>query len=280
MQIPPEVKSFIKSALKEDIGKGDITTELLIPEGHRSTAVLTAKSPFVLAGLPIAEEVFRTFEKNVEFIAMTKEGQKIKKSTVIVKVTGKTRTLLSCERVALNILQRLSGIATLTDKFVKKIQETNVTILDTRKTTPGMRWLEKYAVRTGGGTNHRFGLYDGVLIKDNHIEAAGGIKKAVSLAKKGRHGLKIEVEAENIKDVKDALESGADIVMLDNMSIREIKDAVQLTEKRAALEVSGNVSMDNVLELARTGVDFISIGALTHSAPAADISMKFLREVP
>jgi nicotinate-nucleotide pyrophosphorylase (carboxylating) len=197
---------------------------------------------------------------------------------VLARISGRTRSLLAGERVALNILQRLSGIATLTNKFVKKVEGLEVKILDTRKTTPGMRYLEKYAVRTGGGHNHRFGLYDGILIKDNHIEAAGGIKSAVAKAKENFR-TKIEIEAESLKDVKDAVQAGADIIMLDNMSVRDIKKAVKIAGKKAQLEVSGNVAMDKVRRLAETGVDFISIGALTHSAPAApaaDISMKLV----
>jgi nicotinate-nucleotide pyrophosphorylase (carboxylating) len=275
--IPHAVRKFIREALKEDIGKGDITTELVVPKKNRSTAVLTAKSGFVLAGLPFAEEVFRSVEKSIAFEPFSEEGGRVRKSTVLARITGRTRTLLSCERVALNILQRLSGIATGTSMVVRKVQGTGVTILDTRKTTPGMRWLEKYAVRTGGGANHRFGLYDAVLIKDNHIEAAGGIREAVALSKKGRQ-MKVEVEAENLKDVRDALEAGADTIMLDNMPLESIREAVKITDRKAALEVSGNVSLDNVRELAETGVDFISVGALTHSAAAADISMKLLAQ--
>jgi nicotinate-nucleotide pyrophosphorylase (carboxylating) len=275
MDIPVQVREFLKLALEEDIGAGDITSGLLIPEDNRASAVLVAKGSFTLAGLPFAEEVFMSLDKEIKFTYLSEEGSIVKKSTVLARISGRTRSLLAGERVALNILQRLSGIATLTNKFVKKVEGLEVKILDTRKTTPGMRYLEKYAVRTGGGHNHRFGLYDGILIKDNHIEAAGGIKSAVAKAKENFR-TKIEIEAESLKDVKDAVQAGADIIMLDNMSVRDIKKAVKIAGKKAQLEVSGNVAMDKVRRLAETGVDFISIGALTHSAPAADISMKLV----
>jgi nicotinate-nucleotide pyrophosphorylase (carboxylating) len=276
LHIPSHVREFIKSALEEDIGTGDITTELLIPGAQRSLAVLIAKNSFVLAGMPFAVEVFRAFGEDVTFESMCEEGSRVKKATVLANISGSTTALLTCERVALNILQRLSGIATVTSRFVKKTEGLNVSILDTRKTTPGMRYMEKYAVRAGGGENHRSGLYDGILIKDNHIESAGGIGNAVALAKKGSHLMKVEVEAENIKDVREALKAGADIIMLDNMTVADIKKAVGIVGGKAIIEASGNVSLDNVRAIAETGVDLISVGALTHSAPSADISMKLV----
>lgn len=278
MDIPLQVKEFLRSALEEDIGTGDITSNLLVPEEHRASAVFVAKGSFILAGLPFTKEVFMNLDRDMKFAYLSEEGSSVRKSTVLARISGRTRSLLAGERVALNILQRLSGIATLTNRFVKKIEGLDVRILDTRKTTPGMRYLEKYAVRTGGGDNHRFGLYDGILIKDNHIEAAGGIKSAVARARENFRA-RIEVEAESLKDVKDAIQAGADIIMLDNMSIKDIKAAVRIAGKKAQLEVSGNVTLDKVRRLAETGVDFISIGALTHSAPAADISMKLVETI-
>jgi nicotinate-nucleotide pyrophosphorylase (carboxylating) len=275
MEIPLRVKEFIRSALEEDIGVGDMTSGLLVPEEHRASGVLVAKSGFMLAGLLFAEEVFRSLDSDIKFTQLAEEGSRVKKSAVLARITGRTQSLLAGERVALNILQRLSGVATLTNRFVKKVEDLDVRILDTRKTTPGMRYLEKYAVRIGGGYNHRFGLYDGILIKDNHIEAAGGIKNAVAQARENFRD-KIEVEAESLKDVKDAVQAGADIIMLDNMSVKDMKAAVRIAGKKAKLEASGNVTIDNVRRLAETGVDYISVGALTHSAPAADISMKIV----
>jgi nicotinate-nucleotide pyrophosphorylase (carboxylating) len=255
MRLPPHVTDFIEQALEEDMGSGDITTNMLVPEGHASTARLVAKSGFVLAGLPVAREVFMRVNGSLVFNALREEGSKVRRSEIIAEITGSTRSLFSGERVALNFLQRLSGIATLTNSFVRKTEGFKTGILDTRKTTPGMRYLEKYAVRTGGGRSHRMGLYDGILIKDNHIRAAGGVGKAVKLARKGSHLLKIEVEAETLEEVKEALSSGADVIMLDNMPLEEIKKAVRLARGKAVLE---------------------AVGALTHSAPAVDISMELL----
>lgn len=279
MQIPFSVKNIIRQALEEDIGHCDITTNLLVPEGQQSRALIIAKSPFVVAGIPFAIEVFNSFDHTIKFTIFFKDGSKVKKGDIIAELHGSTRTLLSCERVSLNIMQRLSGIATLTNNFVKKVRDTGVRIVDTRKTTPALRFMEKYAVRVGGGGNHRFGLYDGVLIKDNHIEAAGSITNAVTLAKETHHLWKIEVEVENIKDLKEALKAGADVVMLDNMSIEDMREAVRLAKGKAIIEASGNMSMDNVMAVAETGVDLISIGALTHSSTAADISMKIVEGI-
>lgn len=273
MHIPPQVKDFIKQALAEDIGTGDVTTRMLVPMGHTATARFTAKSGFVAAGLPVAREVFRCVDERVEFTALVEEGEWVKKGAAIAEAKGETRSILTGERVALNFLQRLSGIATLTSAFVARIEGFDAKILDTRKTTPGMRFLEKYAVQAGGGSSHRMGLYDGILIKDNHIKAAGGIKRAVRLARKGSHLMKIEVEAETLDEVKEALAAGVDVIMLDNMGVDEMKRAVRLAKGKAILEASGNVSLGNVRDIAATGVDLISIGTLTHSAPAVDISM-------
>jgi nicotinate-nucleotide pyrophosphorylase (carboxylating) len=272
------VHDFIISALREDIGTGDITSELSIPHDHESEAVLLAKDDFILAGLPFVREVFSIISNEIIFEEILRDGNRVEWGETIARLKGRTRGLLMGERLALNILQRLSGIATLTRKFVDVLEETDVRIADTRKTTPGMRYLEKYAVRVGGGLNHRFALYDGILIKDNHIKAAGGIRRAVERIKRGAHHLmKIEVEVKNIEELREALDTGVDVIMLDNMSPPTIREAVTIA--RAAtpsplIEASGGINIDNVLEFARTGVDLISLGVLTHSAPAVDISME------
>lgn len=276
MNIPSSVKDLIRHSLEEDIGSGDITTNLLVPETHKSTALIIAKEDFILAGLPFVKEVFDLLDDTVDFKVLIEDRSRVKKGAIIAEINGKTRTLLQAERVSLNILQRLSGIATMTRKFVIKVKGLKVEILDTRKTMPCMRYMEKYAVRMGGGKNHRFGLYDGILIKDNHIEAVGDIKVAISRAKQGSFLSRIEVEAENLKEFKDALSAGAEIIMLDNMSIKDIKEAVRLSRGKAILEASGNVTLENVREIAETGVDLISVGAITHSAPSVDISMKIM----
>jgi nicotinate-nucleotide pyrophosphorylase (carboxylating) len=277
MEIPGSVVEFIKRAIEEDIGYGDITTSLLVPETNESSALYIAKGNFVLAGMPFAEEVFRIIDPAVSFRVFYHEGAKVSRGDVLGEVSGKTRVLLAGERVSLNILQRLSGVASLTSQFVDAVQGTTARIVDTRKTTPCQRFMEKYAVRMGGGVNHRFGLYDGILIKDNHIEEVGGIREAVKLAKAGRHLARIEVEVENLKELQEAIEAGADIVMLDNMSVPDMAEAVKLVNGRVTVEASGNVGLGNVREIAETGVDLISVGALTHSVIAADISMKIVK---
>lgn len=280
MEIPAVVRHILRLALEEDLGTGDITTGLLVPESRSSTAMLIAKGNFILAGFPFAEEIFRIVDERTEFSPVQKEGSKVKKGTVLAQVKGRTSALLAAERVALNTLQHLSGVATLTNAYVRQVKGLKAKITDTRKTMPCMRLMEKYAVRTGGGTNHRHGLYDGILIKDNHIEAVGSIKSALKLAKAGMHLSKIEVEVENLKEFKTALDAGADIIMLDNMSLKDMAEAVRLNNEKgkgkAILEASGNVTLENVRGIAETGVDLISVGAITHSAPAADISMKLM----
>ncbi len=277
MEIPSSVVELIKHAIEEDIGHGDITTALLVPEANESRALYVAKGNFVLAGMPFAEEVFRIIDPLVSFKVFYHEGAKVSRGDVLAEVSGKTRVLLAGERVSLNILQRLSGVATLTSQFVDAVKGTRAKILDTRKTTPCQRFMEKYAVRMGGGMNHRFGLFDGILIKDNHIEEVGGIREAVSLAKAGHHLARIEVEVENLKELQEAIEAGADIVMLDNMTARDMAEAVRFVNGRVTVEASGNVTISNVREIAETGVDLISVGALTHSVIAADISMKIVK---
>ena len=277
MEIPPHVIDLIHRALEEDIGPGDFTTSLLIPEYSKSRALYIAKANFILAGLPFAKEVFRVLNPLMTFSIFCDDGAKVRKGDVLAEVSGKTGTILAGERVSLNILQRLSGIATLSNIYVERVRGLKAKIVDTRKTTPCQRFMEKYAVRIGGGGNHRFGLFDGILIKDNHIEAVGSIKEAIRLAKSGHHLAKIEVEVENLHDLNEAIDAGADIVMLDNMSTNDIKEAVKIADGRVLLEASGNIKLENVRDIAETGVDLISVGALTHSAIAVDISLKIVK---
>ena len=279
--VPGHVGRFINMALNEDLGPGgDITSELLLAgEKNKSkSARLIAKDGLIVAGLPFAGLAFHLVDPDVEFKPLAGEGERVKMGAVLAEVKGRAASLLAAERVSLNILQRLCGIATLTGKFVQALRGLPARLCDTRKTTPGMRYMEKYAVRAGGGVNHRFGLFDGVLIKDNHIEAVGGVKKAVRLAKgRAPHLMKIEVETGNLAEVREALEAGADVIMLDNMDIEEMEKAVRLCakSKKAIVEASGNVTLENIRRIGETGVDLISTGFITHSAPAADISMKF-----
>jgi len=269
------VDKIIRNALEEDMPYGDITTDMLIDPTEISRAVFITKEDGVVAGLDVAGRVFEILDNKVIFTKIVQDGQKVEKGSILAEVTGNTAALLKGERTALNLLQRLSGIATRTNEFIRRVEGLDVKIVDTRKTTPGLRILEKYAVRMGGGVNHRYSLSDGVLIKDNHIAAAGSIKNAVEVArKKLPHTMKIEVETETIEQVKEALEAGADIIMLDNMSIEMMKEAVKLINKKALVEASGNVTLENVREVAQTGVDIISSGSLTHSVKALDISMR------
>jgi len=277
MDIPSSVIELVRRALEEDVGHGDITTDLLVPEDRESRALYIAKGNFVLAGFPFAKEVFSLLDPSTSLKIFFSEGAKVSKGDVLGEVSGKTRVLFAGERVSLNILQRLSGIATMTSQFVDAVRGTKARIADTRKTAPCQRFMEKYAVRIGGGINHRFGLFDGILIKDNHIEEIGSITDAVTLAKAGRYLARIEVEVENSKELQEAIEAGADIVMLDNMSVQDMAEAVRIAKGRVTLEASGNVILSNVREIAETGVDMISVGALTHSVTAADISMKIVK---
>lgn len=265
---------IIDAALREDIHTGDITTRALVPGKRPAVARLVAKEEFVLAGLSVAERVFRRLDPAIQFSSFFEEGAAVAKGDLIATVRGDATDLLMGERVALNLMQRLSGIATMTSRFVQAVAGTGARVVDTRKTTPGLRELEKYAVRVGGGHNHRTGLYDGVLIKENHIAAAGGIAEAVGRAKAYiPHTLKIEIETETLGQVEEALAAGADVIMLDNMSLAELRAAVQLVAGRVPLEASGGVTLDTVRAIAETGVDIISVGALTHSPRAMDISM-------
>jgi nicotinate-nucleotide pyrophosphorylase (carboxylating) len=268
------LKNFIANALSEDLGHGDITSQATIAVESTSEAVILAKQHLVLAGIDVAREVFRSLDPGIQFSPFAKDGEVIHAGTELARLFGNTRSLLAGERVALNLLQHMSGIATLTAMYVDKTKGLKAEVLDTRKTLPGLRHLEKYAVRMGGGKNHRMGLYDMILIKDNHIKAAGSITKAMKSARKKSGQLKIEVETVNLDEVREALASKADIIMLDNMPLDLMREAVTIIKGQALVEASGNVTLDTIRAIAETGVDYISSGSLTHSAPAADISMK------
>lgn len=267
---------LVRSALAEDVGSGDVTTMSLIAQDSFASGVIVAKEPLVVAGVDLAIASFRELEKSIDFSVEVLDGQDGDFFQPLIRIHGPARALLTAERTALNFVQRLSGIATLTAKFVQQVSGTNTKILDTRKTIPGWRVLEKYAVACGGGINHRFGLYDQVMIKDNHLVAVGGnIKKAVKCARENYPKLKIEVEADTVQQAKTAAESGADIILLDNMSREELSQSIELISGRSKTEASGGITIDTVREIAETGVDYISIGALTHSAPAVDIGFDF-----
>jgi nicotinate-nucleotide pyrophosphorylase (carboxylating) len=267
---------ILRRALDEDIGTGDVTTLATVEPGTQASAELVAKDDFILAGINVARRTFKLLEEGTAFEELVSDGQKVNRGDVLAWIKGDAAVLLQGERVALNLLQRMSGIATLTAAFVREVAGTKALIVDTRKTTPGLRVLEKYAVRTGGGGNHRMALYDGVLIKENHVAAAGGITAAVSRARQCvPHTQKIEVEVRNQEEVTEALAAGADILLLDNMSLDELSAAVELVGDRAITEASGGVNLETVREIAETGVRLISVGALTHSYRAVDISMLF-----
>jgi nicotinate-nucleotide pyrophosphorylase (carboxylating) len=272
------VHRLIDLALEEDIGPGDITTETTIDPDIFAEAHIRAKEELVVAGIPVAQAVFAHLDADIIFAPRVDDGDLVQPKTVLAEVVGPAALLLLGERVALNFLMRLSGIATWTRQFVTAVQPHQAQIVDTRKTTPGWRVLEKYAVRVGGGANHRFGLFDGILIKDNHITAAGGIGAAIKLAKlSAPHTLKVEVEVPDLAGLEEAIVAGADIVLLDNMDDSTLAQAVQLAAGRVVLEASGGMSLERVGQVAATGVNFISVGALTHSAPAVDIHMKIVR---
>jgi nicotinate-nucleotide pyrophosphorylase (carboxylating) len=278
--ITPQIKEMIKVALEEDLGPGDITTLSAVPFELRGKGSFRAKRACVVAGIDLLEEIFSFLDPSVRVTRLSRDGESVSNGTVVAEAQGPLRTLLMGERTALNFLQRLSGTATLTRRYVESVAGFPCKIIDTRKTTPGLRALEKYAVRVGGGTNHRFGLYDAALIKDNHIAAAGSIRKAVELVRDHSPFMaKIEVECATLQQVDEALTAGVDVVMLDNMTSEEMARAVQLINKRAKVEASGGVNLENVKQIAATGVDFISIGALTHSAAASDFNMKIVPEV-
>lgn len=267
---------LIAQSLEEDLGSGDITTNSVVPPETRISGRFIIKKEGVVCGLAVAKRVFTLLDPDIRFTPHCKDGDKMTSGSVIAEISGCATGILSGERLALNFLQRLSGIATKTDSLVSQVAGTGTRITDTRKTTPGLRVLEKYAVRTGGGRNHRMNLADGVLIKDNHIKAAGGITPAIEAArKKAPQTLKVEVEVESIGEVKEALNAGADIIMLDNMSTELMAEAVALIKGRALTEASGNMDNRDLREVASAGVDMISLGALTHSVNALDISLRF-----
>jgi nicotinate-nucleotide pyrophosphorylase (carboxylating) len=266
---------FAREALAEDVGSGDVTSEGVVGEDATAHAVLLVKRPGVVCGLDVAAAVFRAVDPAIRFEPVAADGDRIDDVPAeVAQVEGPARALLTGERTALNLLGRLSGISTLTRRYVDAVGGTGAEILDTRKTTPRLRGLEKHAVRCGGGRNHRFGLDDGILIKDNHLRLAGGVRAAVERIRATGTELAVEVEAETLDDVREAVEAGADIVLLDNMPPRELREAVALVDGRARLEASGGVTLETVRRIAETGVDYVSVGALTHSAPALDVSME------
>jgi len=286
MKISKEIENLVKRALVEDIGEGDITTKILFPRAKKVKAIILAKEKGAIAGLPIAKLVFKTIDKKVSFIPRVKEGEKIRKNQIIAKISGNCKSILAGERTALNFLSHLSGIATLTGRFVEQTKNYSVKIMDTRKTTPELRLLEKDAVKVGGGKNHRFGLFDGILIKDNHIQTQlkiqnskfkiQAIRNLIIKAKRKAKKIKVEVEVENYQEARTAIASGADIIMLDNMEAKMIKKIIKSAKnlpKRPLFEVSGGINLKNINQFASLGIDRISIGALTHSAPALDLGL-------
>ena len=273
-----DIRKIIDMALAEDLGPGDITTSMLISDDVTAKGIITAEEDIVLAGMMIAEDVFKRLDPDVVFERLAGDGDSIKSGVVVAVIHGNGKALLTGERVALNFLQRLSGIATLSRRYAEAVKGLPVRMVDTRKTTPGLRSLEKYAVRVGGCWNHRYGLFDGILIKENHIALTSGMMDATAIAKaKAPHTLKVEVEAKTVAEVKDAVEGGADIIMLDNMDISMMRDAVKVIrdykERVIVIEASGGMRLERVRDVASTGVDIISVGALTHSAPWVNISM-------
>lgn len=270
---PDAYRDLVRQALEEDIGRADITTRATIDPDQRARAVILAKSSCVIAGLDVAIESFRQLDPDVGVTVHQPDGSRCDEGTVVAEIEGRAAALLTAERTALNFLQRLTGIATLTRQFVDRAAE-RITVLDTRKTTPLLRELEKYAVRVGGGTNHRHGLHDGILIKDNHVRLAGGVQQAIARMRDAGESLPIEVEAQNLSQVDDALAAGAEIILLDNLSNPQIFEAVTRCRGRAKTEISGGVTLARMADLAASGADYVSIGALTHSAPAADLSFE------
>ena len=270
---PADYRDLVRRALEEDVGSGDVTTLATVEPTERARGVFVVKAPCVLAGLDVAAETFRQVDAAVAIARRRLDGERCAPGDEIAIVTGPARALLIAERTALNFLQRLSGIATRTRQFVDAAGG-RITVLDTRKTTPTFRVLEKYAVAAGGGTNHRAGLYDAILIKDNHVRLAGGVEAAVARARNGSPNLRVEVEAQSLAEVDQALAAGAEIILADNMSVAEVRETVRRAKGRAKVEISGGVTLDRLPELADTGADYVSVGALTHSAPAVDISFE------
>jgi nicotinate-nucleotide pyrophosphorylase (carboxylating) len=275
------LRELIARALEEDLGSGDVTTEAICEPDQMGRAVIRTKEPCVVAGVPVAQLVFEVLDDQLEFTPHVRDGERLAAHQTVAEISGRLRAILMGERTALNFLQRLSGIATMTARYVEAVKDFSVKILDTRKTAPGLRILDKYAVRVGGGQNHRIGLFDGVLIKTNHIRAAGGIAKTIERARRfAPTTLKIEVEVKNLQEFHEALAAGADIIMLDNMSLEELRRAATIVKSAGGrglmLEASGGVNLENVREIAATGVDFISVGALTHSVKAIDMHLEVL----
>lgn len=271
------IDKIIKDALVEDMPYGDITTDLLIPQESMSSAVLLAKENGILCGIDVAKRVFEILDGGIKFEKLKTDGDYIQKGDVLAKIQGKTRAILMGERIALNLLQRMSGIATFTNMLVQKVKGYRAAVTDTRKTIPFLRMLDKYAVFVGGGKNHRYSLSDAVLIKDNHIKAVGSITEAVKRAKENvPHTMKVEVEVRNMQEFEEALRSGADIIMLDHFTVDDMKRAVEKAEGRVLIEASGNINIDNIEEIAKTGVDIISVGSITHSVKSLDISLDFV----
>jgi len=265
----------IRSALEEDLGAGDLTTDAIIGHATQGKAALVSRETIIMAGIPVFSRVFELLDPDVTFDNAFKDGMQVSSGERICTISGKLSAIIKAERTALNFIQRMSGIATLTRQYVDQVGQLNAKVVDTRKTAPGLRLMDKYAVTMGGGFNHRLGLFDGILIKDNHIAAAGSIAKAVSLAReKAPHTIKIEVEVEDLPGLEEAIQAGADMVLLDNMSPEQIRQAVDLAGKKVLLEASGGIKLDNIREIAETGVDLISVGALTHSARAVDLSLE------
>ena len=272
-----QIKKIIEQALLEDLGTGDITTDSIILPTQNAHGIFKTSESGIIAGLNIAKMLFKILDSKIDFQMKICDGQRISSGQTIAEISGSARPILKGERVALNLLQRLSGIATMTSRFCDEVKDFSVRIVDTRKTTPGLRILEKYAVRVGGAINHRFGLYDAILIKDNHIALAGGIKPAVQLAKKNAsHMVKIEIEVDNLSQLKEALEENVDIIMLDNMNLTDMKKAVEISKGQVLLEASGGITLEKVKAIAQTGVDLISVGALTHSVKSLDISLEII----
>lgn len=273
-----QCETIVRAALAEDVGSGDATTLAVVPEGLVTTAVMQTREACVCAGLPVAEAVFRELDPGIRFEALVKEGELCKPGTVLAKITGRARAILTGERTALNFVQRLCGIATMARKYTDAVGIHSTRILDTRKTTPGLRLLEKYAVAAAGATNHRIGLYDRIMIKDNHRALAalggpGGIKRAVQACRKQYPNLEIEVEADTIDDAREAVEAGAEYILLDNMSDEEMREAVKMIRGRSMTEASGGITLERIPAIAALGVDFISVGALTHSVRSIDIGL-------
>lgn len=272
------LEEALRAWLREDLGQGDLTSLLVVPEDIEGEAVILAKEGGVLAGLWVAERVFALADPRTAFAPLVAEGARVAEGTEVARVRGPLRGILAGERLALNLLQRLSGIATLTRAYVEALAGTKAQILDTRKTTPGLRALEKYAVRVGGGKNHRYGLFDGILIKENHVRAAGGVGEAVRRAKaRAPHYLKVEVEVRDLAELEEALEAGADLILLDNFPLEALREAVRRVGGRVPLEASGNMTLERAKAAAEAGVDYVSVGALTHSAKALDLSLLVVR---